>query len=478
MKKVQFKRKSPKQEAKTQANVLSEESQDILDKFIEYLSIQYVVDGTCNYDTLISVSTRKRLLKSVLREEFPKWRKKEKLHIPEDDYELFMNKLPKEIVKELPHVVGNSFKPDASSGRVFKDLHGDIVLNSYRPFHPEKPANYLSCKEKLDAYFDFLFRNNAQDKKIVKQFLAHIIQKPLSRPQYGVICRGQPGCGKSTYLQLVKAAFGGKHVYDHDQIGPVFQRFSSILPDNIIVAFDDVKKFPKDFEDQLKLTVTRTSYTVETKGEQALVEHSVYARMFALSNDRRPFLLSPECRRWYVTEFIEHSVDAETSKRYLQEFAAFYMDKDNWAGIYHYFKELDICDFDPIIRLETPARAELIALSTSCADSAIKEFLGGYSEDSEDAEGRLITVVREKKEVFHINALHKHFESVGLPLLLSDQIKLKLPEFGYESKRRVVSNLVNGGKQIDLWQPVGQTRSPPLSEAQKDEIKQDFNRNF
>lgn len=455
------------------SKALSEPTKAIRRKFIDYLASQYVVDESGNFPRAIKASGRSQNLSSLVCE-FPTWAKGHaSRQIPTDEFGPFNASLESAIRSRLPRVCGISFKPVAE--RSFVDSKGDTLLNTYIEYAPERPANYDECKIILDAYAARLFHQSAQDRKTVLQFAGDTIQNPARRPQWGIIMRGLPATGKSSLINLLKVAQDGRYVWSEADYTPAFKQFSEVLPNNTTVVFDDAtagKNTPED----LKLAVTRTTANVEIKGVQTIVEREVFARVWVINNRHRPFMLPADCRRFYVTEYLDHLIDLGDSEAYYEGFTAFWKNPDNAAAIHWWLRDIDLSDFKPNACIKTEARKQLIAMSTSNADTVIAEFLGGTPMSHIDGDGITQTETPPVRDVFHRSQLTDALLNARIKDMPEDLLRRKLTEAGYEETRRIVGTC-NKGKQIDLWQRIvpNQKRAPTLTTDQIIEIAGAYN---
>lgn len=455
---------------------LSEPSKRIRKDFIAHLSRKYVVDESGNFPRAISASGRTQNLSS-LTFEFGPWAKgNADRRVPDAEFTLFMSRLETAIRGGLARVCGTSFKPVDT--RSFTDSKGDVLLNTYLPYAPERPANYATAKAVLDDYASRLFHQSEEDKKHVLQFCGDIVANPARHPQWGVIVRGTSGTGKSSLMGLLKVALGGRYVWSENDYAPAFSQFSEVLPNNLVVCFDDATAGKSTYED-LKLAVTRDTANVQIKNVQSILERDVFARIFVLSNSHRPFMLRADDRRFYVTEYLTHLHDFADSEAYFERFTAFWKNPDNAAAIYWWLREQASPDFTPHACVKTEARQQLVAMSTSSADTAIVEFLGGREISYTDSHGVTVTETPPVQTVFHASQLDAYLKERRVADLPPDMLRRKLTEAGYEEKRRVVGNC-NGGKQIDVWQRIvpGQKRAPALTDDEVATISAAFNGSF
>lgn len=458
------------------SKALSEPTKAIGRKFIASLAQRYVIDESGNFPRAITASGRNQNLSS-LTFEFKPWAKGHAdRRISADEYAPFMSGLETKIRGGLPRVCGISFKP--VNTRSFVDSKGDTLLNTYLPYAPERPANYAECKVILDAYADRVFHQSAQDRKHVLQVCGDTIQNPARRTQHGTIIRGHQGTGKSSVINLLRVAQGGRYVWSENEYAPAFKQFSEVLPNHTVVAFDDATAGKNTYED-LKLATTRDTANVEIKGVQAVVERDVFARIWVISNRQRPFPLPADDRRFYVTEFLDHLHDFTESEAYYEGFTAFWKNPDNAAAIHWWFRDIDLSDFKPGSCIKTEARKQLIAMSTSSADSAILEFVGGTEISHIDGDGITQTETPPVQTVFHESQLAAYLKERRIPDMPPDMLRRKLTEAGYEEKRLIVGTC-NGGKQIDVWRKItpGQTRAPKLSDSQVLTISAAYNGAF
>ena len=458
------------------ASQLSDRTKKIRRDFIAHLSQKYVIDESANYPRAISASGRRQNLSS-LTFEFAPWAKgAPERRIAEDEFGTFKAGLENSIRGGLARVCGISFKP--VNQRSFVDSKGDVLLNTYLPYSPERPANYDEARAVLDEYAARLFHQNPEDRKNVLQFCGDIVQNPTRRPQWGVILRGRTGTGKSSLISLLKVAFDCRYVWSENDYAPVFKQFAEVLPNNIVVCFDDATASKSTYED-LKLAITRDTANVEIKGEQTIVEREVYGRVFVLSNSHRPFIMSADDRRFYVAEYLDHFKDLADSEAYFEKFTSFWKNPDNAATIHWWFRDIDLSDFTAHSCVKTEARKHLIAISTSSADTAISEFLGGKEISFTDEHGVVKTETPPVTEVFHERQLLHFLKERGIADMPTDMLRRKLSEMGYEEKRRTVPGC-NNGKQIGLWQRImdGKKRRTSLTQDEIDVISEAYNRPF
>ena len=138
------------------------------------------------------------------RHDFTSWALKSNLRVDLKDnkYGDFLNNLNNRLIPLLPRVLGSSFYPasnyDPARDKFFKSRSGALLANTYFPFKPERPENPLPPAILTD-YLDRIFAN-AQDRVMVVQWLADIIQNPSRRPMWSVVLTGQQRRGEKLNL--------------------------------------------------------------------------------------------------------------------------------------------------------------------------------------------------------------------------------------------------------------------------------------
>lgn len=383
------------------------------------------------------------------RNTFSAWSKASGIRVLQADYRNFLDGLRFKLPVRLPSILGSTFRP---SPEPFVDFHGATFANTFVSFDPPKPAD--GSAPLADELLCRLFPD-AQERKTVLQWLAHIIQFPMERPQWGLLITGQGGTCKTSLLKLVRLALGGRHVWSKNDYTEVLsQRFNQIVPDNLLVGFDDAVA-SRDTYERLKDTMTREFQQVEIKGQQGLVNREVYARLAVLSNSVRPMRIAND-RRFFAPAFCEHLRSPEESAEFGAKLHEWLDEKGTQAILHHWFKSVDLSDFRSgrCERTETLIRME--GASTPALERHIAEFLEDRTEG-------------DQPPIFHEQELADHLSAAGLSNCHPDEIARKLTEQGYEHKRS--RNPFDAAKKIWLWKPAGVRRSRELSVAEKSRLQ-------
>lgn len=417
---------------------------EILDQYAKYLTNQgFVLNmGASNMSLLHAPSSYPYNLKEI-ELGFSEWARAHKHYVSTDEYSDFVNGLQGRIMERLPRVVGRGMRP--TEERVYKSHRGATLANTYIPYRPARSAAF-EMPEILQEYLDRLFPD-AQEQKTVVEFSADIVQNPELRPQWALILTGDQGSGKSSLVSLIRTALNERYVWSGNSYTPVFEKFSEVLPDNLVVCFDDAPSNADTYE-RLKRAVTCAEVEVEIKGQQNRVEREVYARIIICSNNPRPLRLERGDRRFYCPAPCKHAIDADETARFFEEFLPW--KERNAEAIYHWLASVDLSSFVRGSCTKTATHALMVDMSASVLDDAVEAFI-------QDKQGM----------AFHPKSLYSHLRHLGISTNAPDLIKATVAKFGYESARRRVDGIEN---QLNIFQPIRTGRAPSFTQAEIDSI--------
>lgn len=409
----------------------------------------WCIDTAANYPRAFHALGNQYAGAETFKLMFSGWSHATGIRVMSTHYKDFEDTLTDKLMKKLPLIFGAAFKPTLD--RIFKNYAGLSFANTYVPYAPDIPVNF-EIPPILDEYLRRVFPDSA-DRKAVVQFLADIIQNPTRRPQFGLLITGLAGTGKSTIIDIIKLALGGKHYYHKGAYGPVFDDFADVLSNTLVVCFDDAPA-SKNTVEVLKDAITCKTRQVQLKYAQGLADREVFARIIVCSNKIRPLAFVDHDRRFYVPARVKHlTPDEDETKIFFSRFWNWLLSPDTPAILYHWLKSFDLSDFVHGSTVQTETHRMMMGLSASGVDVAIASFV-------EDFDG---------EPVFHINTLLSELKRGGTPHPKLDSVRLKLGALGLQEKRRVIPDF-NDGKQIPIWQKEC-SRAKPLTPEQIAAIK-------
>lgn len=392
---------------------------------------------------------------------FDSWSKQVGIRVQTDEYLGFTDNLSRKLTRKLPCILGSTMRPTPQQ---FIIVNGATYANTYAGFSPPRPADCaVPLVEKL---FERLFPDEAE-RKWCKQFIAHIVQKPLERPQHGLLITGAGATCKSSLMRVLSLALGGRHFYSKNDYTQALQKFSEVLPDNLAVVFDDATATKDTYED-LKDTVTRDWQTVERKSTQKYVRREVFARIVVISNKPRPLRLVDD-RRFFAPAFCEHLVSEENSAEFGAELSASLLDSDMPAKLYHWLMDTDLKGFT----VGSCPRTETLIQMEGASTPALERHISVFIEDKTSDDGI--------KPIFHEKEISAYLFAAGLTGVSQDSIGHKLIAQGYEQKRRTLTkdekDKDDKQKQIYLWSPICK-RARSLTVDEEKLIKSFINPSF
>lgn len=350
----------------------------------------------------------------------------------------------RQVEDRLPKVFGTSFRP--TDERTFHS-QGALMANTYRP----PVHDGLATAEGFALLDELAVRVFADpsERKVCLQFCAHIVRHPEVRPQFALLITGAGGTGKSVFVGLIEKAVGRNHCWRENSYEPAFKEFSEVLPNNLLVVFDDAPASSGTYE-KLKHAVTRDLQTVAVKHTQRTVLREVYARIIILSNDEAPFTDMSGDRRLYVPKYCVHPIGKDESDGFFRRFNEWAKGSNCAATVHAWLAGVDLTDFD----VGAPIITEAHRIMTGDGSDDLKVLVADYLADE-----RLV----------HIDEVVRHVASRGRRRPSRHEVQKALTAAGYVAKRR--TNPLRSGPQIEAWVPKGPIRTRSLNEAEIERFK-------
>lgn len=349
-------------------------------------------------------------------------------------------KINNSVSQRLPRVWGSSFRP---TNEVTFMLRGARMANTYRPFSPTGSV----CPVGL-AFLDELAKRLVpadDERKIFLQFYAHLLARPEIRPQWGLLITGEGGTGKSIFVGLIQKALGNRACWRENSFTLAFKNFSEVLPNNLLVAFDDAPVGGSTYE-QLKHAITSEFQEVEVKGQQRRVLREVFARIVILSNERNPFDLS-EDRRFFVPRYCTHLVSRDESADFFRRLSAWSNGPDCAITVQAWLRKVDLSDFD----VAAPVITDTHASMSSKVAGDLGEVVAQYVAD---------------ERIVHADEVAVHVAKLGGKRPSRHDVETALATANYSARRRPHPKRKG---QVELWVPsrVKRGRALTLEELQR-----------
>lgn len=176
----------------------------------------------------------------------------------------------------------------------------------------------------------------------LKQYMAHMVQKPDELPEVALVMRGQQGIGKDVFLSALQEIFG-KHYLVLSNMEDVTSKFNGPMMDKIVIqANEAIWGGEKKNEGVLKTLVTDRTRKYEFKGKD-IIQANNYSRLIIVSNNDWVVAVDKDDRR-YV--FFNVSSKYKGNTDYFDRLLAQLKD-GGYNAILHDLLSMDISQFNP-----------------------------------------------------------------------------------------------------------------------------------
>jgi len=179
----------------------------------------------------------------------------------------------------------------------------DDIFNMWTPFKYQH-AHCYTKKEKWEYYFsrvDNLVLALTNEKRGLADAIHDWVGQCAQYPEFKsfvIVIVGRQGCGKTTFVELLKLIFGANKVFvSTTPLRDVFGPFNSLVENAYIINFNEVSR--RDFltvEGQYKGLATDPTFTKNSKGKDQSIINS-YHRLIVTSNHTNCVPLEHDDRR-------------------------------------------------------------------------------------------------------------------------------------------------------------------------------------
>lgn len=226
---------------------------------------------------------------------------------------------------------GVVFDPDDTPPRHYNFWQGFTV----------EPKPKALCERFLTHLRTVICNNDKESYEYLIGWMAHMIQKPGTKPGVAVVMRGVKGAGKDTFGEYMGSLLRNYHVNtsDPDQI---YGKFNHHLQRCLFLHVEEgFWAGNKQAEAALKKMVTSPRQMIEPKGVNAFQVKSCM-RLFISSNEDWVVPASPDERRYFVLNV------PNTRKGDTAYFDALYaeMNGDGPAALLAYLQAYDLSSFN------------------------------------------------------------------------------------------------------------------------------------
>ena len=224
------------------------------------------------------------------------------------------------------------------------DPFGELDYEEWLEVHSNSRHN--TANGWLSEYFDRLLPN-ADERKIVVQWLAHIIQRPDKKMVWHVVMPSEQGTGKGFLFHRILNPLTSGQCGQAKKYSEVTGEHCTMNADCLLVMVDDA--VPSDNQNrQMKSYMTEPHTQINRKYQLPEYVPS-YARYLSAYNpdDTEAPEIPLGDRRLYVVTELRHKVSRDETASFLEEFSNWIeMDeKPRMDAIWRWFNNIDLSDF-------------------------------------------------------------------------------------------------------------------------------------
>jgi hypothetical protein len=175
------------------------------------------------------------------------------------------------------------------------------------------------------------------------RYLAHLVQYPRQLPETALVLRGGEGVGKNTFFNAIAAIVGRSNYIMLSSLNQIAGRFAGHLCDVLFVVCNEgVWGGNKEGQGILKSMITDDFQPMEKKGKDIIAVPNVKRLLFS-TNEHWAVPRGHDDRRYVTCDVSEHRKgDFDYWKALHYE-----MNHGGIEAIFHYWKVMDISDFEP-----------------------------------------------------------------------------------------------------------------------------------
>ncbi len=184
-------------------------------------------------------------------------------------------------------------------------------------------------------------------------WLAHMVQKPMEKPEVAIVLKAGQGTGKGTFVDPVGKIIGAHFVHLTEQ-SQVVGRFNSLLENKVLIFADEFFAGSKKHTDQLKGMITEKTAKIERKGVDSIMVPS-FSRLIMASNHENIVSIEKDERRYL---YLEVSEERKQDHDYFEALRRVIDDPKFTGQLLQFLLERDISSFNPRRVPQTKALGE------------------------------------------------------------------------------------------------------------------------
>ena len=219
----------------------------------------------------------------------------------------------------------------------------DKIYNSFISFDIfEEPKNYNT--KPVDLYLDhinLLVNNDEASFIYVRNYIAHLFQKPDELPATSLLFKSQQGLGKDLLIDIIEKILGKDYIARTSNLDSIFGNFNAALKHTLILQLNELQGsdgFAN--KEYLKDLITKQTVIINEKNMKPYKQTN-YTRVFIFSNNLNPIEIPHDDRRFAVFKGGKNQ-----NSTYYNNLVDILEDEEALKSIWHYFKNVDITNFN------------------------------------------------------------------------------------------------------------------------------------
>jgi energy-coupling factor transporter ATP-binding protein EcfA2 len=223
------------------------------------------------------------------------------------------------------------------------------------------------------TFFDFLLRIISNGNVLSFIFLKNYISKMVQVGKTGILIAlmGKMGCGKSTFVDLLRLIIGDEYFQKVDDINQLNNNFNGEYERAIITSIEELTAESGEFhrvQNKLKTLVTETKIKIERKGIDSYMSESLNNYILC-TNNNNPVAVNSDNRRSFITKI------SSKEQRNTEYFSKLYKEvKSNVEYLRYYFNTFNYTKDLNSIRPKTEAEQDVLELNLNFTEKFIEEL--------------------------------------------------------------------------------------------------------
>lgn len=196
-----------------------------------------------------------------------------------------------------------------------------------------------------NSYFFKLLKHLCNNSKLeysyIKEWIAHIVQKPYKKTNVAIILYSKiGGIGKNAFIDGLLKLFEG-YTSKIESIDDITNRFNDNQCNKLLIYGDEINARATKLADRLKSIITRSELVLEKKGHDSVILND-YSNWIFTTNNELAFKIEENSRRMFMVECNNERLNKEDYINYYNEIN----NNESIQQIFNYFLNYKVNNYD------------------------------------------------------------------------------------------------------------------------------------